>query len=130
MKSLSFLVFFSFFVFKNVQAQNLKIIDGDTISINSVKIRFSGIDAPETYYKGKDQKCIKDNLIINCGKLSKKFLVKLIGNKKIDCKLEKKPDQYKRKLGECFIENKSISRIMVKNGYAFDYPKYSKKKVF
>ena len=41
---------------------------------------------------------------------------------------DKKPDQHNRKLGECFIENKSLSRLMVKNGYAFDYPKYSKKK--
>ena len=35
---------------------------------------------------------------------------------------------YKRKLGECFVEGKSFSRILVKNGYAFDYPRYSKKK--
>ena len=112
----------------NSSTQNFKVIDGDTISINNISIRFSGIDAPESYYRGKDQKCLIGDSVINCGKLSKNFLIKLIGKKKVECKLEKKPDQYNRKLGECFVENKSLSRLMVKNGYAFDYPKYSKKK--
>ena len=112
----------------NSSTRNFKVIDGDTISINNVSIRFSGIDAPESYYRGKDQKCLIGDSVINCGKLSKNFLIKLIGKKKVECKLEKKPDQYNRKLGECFVENKSLSRLMVKNGYAFDYPKYSKKK--
>ncbi len=31
-------------------------------------------------------------------------------------------------MGECFIKNTSISKLLVKNGYAFDYPKYSKNK--
>ena len=108
--------------------KNLKITDGDTISINGTKVRFSGIDAPESYYRGKEQKCLIGDSVIDCGKLSKNFLIKLVGKKTVECKLEKKPDQYNRKLGECFVENKSLSRLMVKNGYAFDYPKYSKKK--
>ena len=112
----------------NSSTRNFKVIDGDTISINNVSIRFSGIDAPESYYRGKDQKCLIGDSVINCGKLSKNFLIKLIGKKKVECKLEKKPDQYNRKLGECFVENQSLSRLMIKNGYAFDYPKYSKKK--
>ena len=36
-------------------ADNLKIVDGDTIVLNGEKIRFSGIDAPESYYRGKKQ---------------------------------------------------------------------------
>lgn len=108
--------------------QNLIVIDGDTISINNVLIRFSGIDAPESYYRGRTQKCKKANKTINCGRLSKEHLMKIIGKKKVECIVEKKPDFYNRKLGECFINNKSLSRIMVKDGYAFDYPKYSQKK--
>ncbi|SVB79508.1 uncharacterized protein METZ01_LOCUS232362, partial [marine metagenome] len=37
------------------------IIDGDTISINKTKIRFSGIDAPESYYYGQTQYCRRSN---------------------------------------------------------------------
>ena len=37
-------------------ADNLKIIDGDTIILNGEKIRFSGIDTPEL-----KQTCIQDD---------------------------------------------------------------------
>jgi len=37
-------------------ADNLKIIDGDTIILNGWKISFSGIDAPEL-----KQTCVKDS---------------------------------------------------------------------
>ena len=62
---------------------------------------------------------------IFCGKLSKDKLVEKIGNQSIDCKIEKNKDQFNRLLGECFLANESLSVYMVKNGYAFDYPKYS-----
>ena len=128
------LIFF-FLTYNDVKSQELKIIegkaivvDGDTIKINGVKIRFSGIDAPESYYKGKEQFCLKGEEEISCGKLSKIFLIEKIGNEKVKCEIEAKTDRYKRKLGECFVNDKSLSRILVKNGYAFDYPRYSKKK--
>ena len=132
---ISILLIFFFLTYKDVKSQETKIIegnalvvDGDTIKINGENIRFSGIDAPESYYKGKEQTCLKENEKVSCGKLSKDFLIQTIDNQKIICKIESKLDRYKRKLGECFINDKSLSRILVKNGYAFDYPKYSKKK--
>ena len=102
-----------------------KITDGDTIKINNKKIRFSGIDAPESYFFGKKQLCILNNIEILCGKLSKEKLIEKIGNQIINCKIETNKDQYSRLIGECFIKNESLSVFMVKNGYAFDYPKYS-----
>ena len=121
-------MFISLFWCNILLANNLKVIDGDTIKLNGEKIRFSGVDAPESNYKGKEQTCLKNNSVIRCGKLSKEFLIKIIGNNKVTCKIEKKPDKYKRKLGECFVNQSSISRILVKNGYAFDWPYYSNKK--
>jgi len=44
-----------------VRANNLRIIDGDTIELNGEKIRFSGIDSPETKPK---QICTLDNIEI------------------------------------------------------------------
>mgnify|MGYP001161027685 FL=1 len=128
------LIFF-FITYLDVKSQETKtiegnafVVDGDTIKINGEKIRFSGIDAPESYYKGKEQICFKEDERISCGKLSKAFLIKAINNHKVICEIEAKPDRYKRKLGECFVKQKSLSRILVRNGYAFDYPRYSKKK--
>ena len=132
---ISICLIFFFLTYNDVKSQESKIIsgialvvDGDTIKINSKKIRFSGIDAPESYYKGNEQLCLKEDEKISCGKLSKDFLIKMINNQKVTCKIEPRPDRYKRKLGECFVNSKSLSRILVKNGYAFDYPRYSKKK--
>ena len=102
-----------------------QVTDGDTIKINNKKIRFSGIDAPETYFFGKKQLCTLNNIEILCGKLSKEKLIEKIGNQIVNCKIEKNKDQYSRLIGECFIKNESLSVFMVKNGYAFDYPKYS-----
>ena len=132
---ISICLIFFFLTYNDVKSQVINIIegkalvvDGDTIKINGEKIRFSGIDAPESNYRGKEQICFKGETKITCGKLSKDFLIQKINNLKVTCEIEAKPDRYKRKLGECFINNKSLSRILVKNGYAFDYTKYSKKK--
>ena len=35
-----------------------KITDGDTIVINDIRIRFTGSDAPESYFFGKTQTCL------------------------------------------------------------------------
>ena len=111
-----------------VLSYELKVIDGDTIILNGEKIRFSGIDTPESYYRGKKQICYDKNIEFFCGDLSKKILVEKIGNNKVSCIKEKKPDKYKRILAECFVNNISLSRYLVRSGYAFDYSYYSKKK--
>ena len=109
-------------------ANDLRVVDGDTIVLNGEKIRFSGIDAPESNYRGKEQTCLINETIIHCGKLSKEFLIKKIGTNKVTCKREKEPDRYNRILAECFVNGESLSKILVKNGYAFDFVRYSKKK--
>ena len=114
------LIFF-FLTYNDVKSSELKIIDGDTIRLNGEKIRFSGIDTPEL-----NQKCFKNNEVINCGLKAKELLIKVIGDNKVRCIKEGK-DQYKRILAECFVNEISLSSFMVKNGYAFAYRKYSKK---
>ena len=114
---ISICLIFFFLTYNDVKSQEIKIIegnalvvDGDTIKINGEKIRFSGIDAPESNYRGKEQICFKGETKITCGKLSKDFLIQKINNLKVTCEIEAKPDRYKRKLGECFVNDKSLSR--------------------
>ena len=102
-------------------ANNLKIVDGDTIVLNGEKIRFSGIDTPEL-----KQTCLHNNEIVDCGMSAKILLIKKIGNKTPECISEGK-DVYNRTLAECFINGKSLSKFLVRSGYAFAYRKYSKK---
>ena len=109
------------FTYNDVESQDVKITDGDTIKINGEKIRFSGIDAPEL-----KQTCIKQRVNVPCGITAKQILLDKIANNKIVCIREGK-DQYKRTLAECFVNDESLSSHLVKRGYAFAFRKYSKK---
>ena len=123
-----FFISFSYSDEKNIIKGKAIVVDGDTVKIKGEKIRFGGIDAPESYYKGKKQTCIKDNKKFFCGQISKEKLIEKIGNNSLNCKIEKNKDKYKRSIGECFIKEESLSVFMVRNGYAFDWPYYSKGK--
>ena len=119
-KLFEFLVLF-LLLSENAYADNLKIVDGDTIHLNGDKIRFSGIDTPEL-----KQTCIKDGVKNPCGIIAKKILIDKIGSNKVECISEGK-DIYKRTLAECFVNGESLSSYLVRSGYAFAYRKYSKK---
>ena len=115
-------ILFIFFVTYNISfADNLKIVDGDTIVLNGKKIRFSGIDSPEL-----KQTCIQNDQEVECGLSAQMLLVKRIGNNIPICISEGK-DIYKRTLAECFVNGESLSKFLVRSGYAFAYRKYSNK---
>ena len=103
----------------DIKSQELKIVDGDTIHLNGKKIRFTGIDTPELR-----QTCIKKGIKDFCGLTAKKILTDKIANNTVKCIIEGK-DQYKRTLAECFVNNESLSRYLVRSGYAFAYRRYS-----
>ena len=102
-------------------ADNLRVVDGDTIVLNGEKIRFSGIDTPEL-----KQTCSNGDEKVYCGKTAKTLLIKRIGNETPECISEGK-DSYKRILAECFVNGESLSVYLVRSGYAFAYRKYSDK---
>ena len=110
----------SFSISKDVYT-SLKIIDGDTIILNSEKIRFYGIDTPE-----KKQKCKnKNGLSYPCGLVATNELKKIIISGKLFCK-KKTTDRYRRSISTCYVNGVDISSLMVKNGWALAYRKYSK----
>ena len=121
MKKLLGILIISLLCYNVSIADNLKIVDGDTIVLNGEKIRFSGIDTPEL-----KQTCIYKNQEVICGVFAKMLLIEKIGNKTPVCISEGK-DIYKRTLAECFIDGESLSSFLVRSGYAFAYRKYSKK---
>ena len=123
--SLKILIFYFFssifFLTNNLFASHFTVVDGDTIKLGDVKIRFSGIDAPEI-----DQTCIASEGKVACGKISRDILITKVTNNKISCTDEGK-DFYGRVLGECFVNGESLSRYLVREGFAFAYRKYSDK---
>ena len=118
---ISICLIFFFLTYNDVKSYEIKIIDGDTIYLNNEKIRFTGIDTPEL-----KQTCNKNSEIIYCGIEARQLLIDKIGKDKVICVREGK-DQYKRTLAECYVNDLSLSRFLVRQGYAFAYRKYSKK---
>ena len=123
--SLKILIFYFFssifFLTNNLFASHVTVVDGDTIKLGDVKIRFSGIDAPEI-----NQTCVASEGKVACGKISRDILLTKVTNNKISCTDEGK-DFYGRVLGERFVNGESLSRYLVREGFAFAYRKYSDK---
>ena len=109
---ISICLIFFFLTYNDVKSYEIKIIDGDTIHLNNEKIRFTGIDTPEL-----KQTCKKNNEIIYCGIEARQLLIDKIGKYKVICIREGK-DRYKRTLAECFVNDLSLSRYLVREGYA------------
>ena len=132
------LIFF-FITYQDVKSSEItavsgyaKVTDGDTVKIDTFKIRLDGIDAPE-----KKQKCKRPYLTIfiftlyedySCGQKSTEELIKKINNQKITCKITD-IDYFKRLIGECYKEKTNLNSWLVSNGYAVAFRKYSKKYV-
>jgi endonuclease YncB( thermonuclease family) len=122
MKKIIYFFILSFF-FSSISfadEKNIQVIDGDTIHIGKHKYRLFGIDAPET-----KQICEKDNIKIQCGVIAKNVLKNKIADKIPECVIKDK-DRYQRLVAECFIGKESLSRFMVREGYAVAYTQYSK----
>jgi len=123
-------------LFQIVNAEEIKglakIIDGDTVHINSKKIRLEGIDAPEIKQQCK-KPFLKISAIIgfefnknySCGVIAKKKLIDKIDNSKIKC-ISSSKDRYKRFLATCFKDKINLNKWMVRNGNAVAYKRYSK----
>ena len=82
-----FSISFSYSDEKNIIEGKAIVVDGDTVKIKSEKIRFGGIDAPESYFKGKKQTCIEGNKEVFCGQISKNKLIKKIGSNSLNLSL-------------------------------------------
>ncbi|WP_037073036.1 thermonuclease family protein [Rhizobium leguminosarum] len=101
-------------------AGTLRVIDGDTIVLNEVTIRFSGIDAPEA-----GQKCASaSGGSWPCGKAAIAALEQLVASGEVVCD-DRGTDIYERQLGVCRVGNHEINTEMVASGNAWAFRKYS-----
>ncbi len=96
------------------------VTDGDTIKIDDTRIRFHGIDAPES-----NQTCLYgDGTPWMCGEVSTNYLQGLLTNKSVSCE-QKDVDRYGRIVAVCSIGDNDINAMMVDNGMALAYRSYS-----
>ena len=136
MAKISLILIIIFFFIRTLNSAEIygipKIIDGDTVHINTKKIRLEGIDAPEIKQQCK-KPFLKISAIIgyqfnknySCGIMVKKKLVEKINNSKVKCIATSK-DRYKRFIATCYKDNINLNKWMVRNGYAVAYKRYSK----
>ena len=102
-----------------------EVTDGDTIVINDIRIRFTGSDAPESYFFGKTQTCLDGKgLEWECGNAATQKLKELINNQKVRC-TDEGQDRYGRTLGICYVGDMDLQAEMVKSGMAVAYLRYS-----
>ena len=126
MKTLAFWVALALLAGEAQAAENVVVVDGDSLEMRDVRIRLEGIDSPEYY-----QDCRRENLkLYACGLDAKAYLQSLVDRGRVTC-VEKDVDRYKRRLCTCYVTNKigervNINEEMVRAGWAVVYKnKYS-----
>ena len=72
------------------------VIDGDTIDVHGIRIRFEGIDAPES-----GQTCHRAGRLEPCGRRAASHLAEQIGRAPVRCDAMG-TDRYGRTLAICF----------------------------
>lgn len=95
------------------------VVDGDTLEIHGTRIRFHGIDAPES-----SQLCQRDGKPWRCGQAAALALADHIGRKTVACE-PLKSDRYGRTVGRCTVGGEDVEGWMVINGWAVAYRQYS-----
>lgn len=98
------------------------VIDGDTIEIHGQRIRFNGIDAPESQQLCKNA----SGADYPCGRQSAQALdTFLAASKPVQCTFVTW-DRYHRFVGDCQrADGASVAAWMVEHGQAIDWPRYS-----
>ena len=95
------------------------VIDGDTIEIHGQRIRFHGIDAPESR-----QTCVVGGEVWRCGQKAALALSDFIGPSPVTCE-KQGTDRYGRTIATCTVQGEDIERWLVLNGWALAYRRYS-----
>lgn len=90
-----------------------KIVDGDTVQFDAIKLHMQGIDAPQI-----DQLCFDGSgARWKCGVAARERLKTRARGKAWACKTIRQ-DGFGRLLAQCQIDGEDIARAMVRNGWA------------
>lgn len=101
-------------------ADDLRIIDGDTLDLNGTRFRINGIDAPEAGQKCKTER----GQDWACGTAATDTLLALTRGQTVTCK-KLATDSYGRSVARCFAGKTDLARAMVEQGMAWAFLKFS-----
>ncbi|WP_394356667.1 thermonuclease family protein [Sedimentitalea todarodis] len=98
----------------------IRVIDGDTWDVGGDRVRLFGIDAPEA-----DQTCKRPNGDAwPCGQWVSQQIAARFAGKVARC-TAMDTDRYGRIVARCHVGSRDAGRMMVSEGLAFAYRKYS-----
>ncbi len=98
----------------------VRVIDADTWRVGDEKVRQFGIDAPEL-----GQPCAwPDRRDRDCGRWAAQQARRRFGGKTARCE-RIDTDRYGRTVARCFVDGADAARVMVAEGIAFAYRRYS-----
>jgi endonuclease YncB( thermonuclease family) len=102
-----------------------RVLDGDTLEVDSKRVRLYALDAPEI----KQSCTTASGAEYRCGLMAKAALEKkLSGGKIVNCSPKKSLDKYGRLVAVCSIvgTGEDINAWLVREGYAVAYERYGK----
>lgn len=97
-----------------------RIIDGDTLEIESMRVRLAGIDAPE-----QRQVCWRPEGAWPCGRVARGVLEAMIAGRDVNCTPSGR-DRYRRFIAVCRVGSLDLNRAMVAGGWALAYRSISR----
>lgn len=97
-----------------------RAVDGDSIRLDELDIRLSGLDAPELR-----QTCERAGQNWNCGAAARNALAARLGRGEMSCKSQGL-DRYGRTLAVCSVAGEDINAALVREGMAVAYGGYER----
>lgn len=107
----------AFLAISTAALADIRVIDGDTFDREPYRYRLWGIDAPESAYVCPDG--------YPAGREATRVLGALLSNSQVSCE-DMGRDRYGRVVARCFAHGQDIAAIMVREGFAWDWPRYSR----
>jgi endonuclease YncB( thermonuclease family) len=101
-------------------ADNVRIVDGDTIEVDGTPFRIFGIDAPEGGQRCQDA----SGGTWRCGDEAVDMLADLTNDNDVTCK-GKELDEYGRTLAICYAGDIDLGAAMVEAGLAWSFRRYA-----
>lgn len=102
-------------------AGKARVVDGDTLDVDGVRVRLHGLDTPE-----RGQRCPGGPPDLRaCGEVATEQLARVIGDADVRCEVSG-GDRYGRAIATCFAGGSDIGAEMVERGYARAFLRYSR----
>lgn len=97
------------------------VTDADSLVVQGRKLRLHGIDAPESAQLCRNA----DSVHYRCGQQAANALAEFLAGRHVSCVDTDQPT-YDRTVAVCSVGKVDIADWLVRQGYALDWPKYSK----